>query len=217
MTRHPVLAMILALCYLAESAAEAVKLYPVDEGPKDRSFVVFRSKLKKAARKRDRLFLISILDPAILSGYGERKGIREFKLDWELDQPDSPLWGILLQVLSMGGVFDKQGRFFAPYVSYRWPDGVDGQNRNAVIARNVRVRQRPSLIAPVVETLSYDIVRVHRDADKDENGMTWIKITTPSGKQGYVDHRYLWNPVHVQAYFQKRGGKWRMTGLTHDD
>jgi hypothetical protein len=215
MARQRVLATMLALCCLHAVAAEARKLYPVDEGPKDRSFLVFRRKLMEAVRKRDRQFLYSILDPQVRTGnWGEWQGIKAFKEHWELDKPDSVVWEVLEEILSLGGAFSKRGRFLAPYVSARWPEDFDAEHRAAVIARNVRVRKRPSMTAPVIETLSYDIVRVHREeGTHDDRGETFIKITTPGGKQGYVAYKYLRNPAHSHAYFQKKRGKWWMTAL----
>jgi hypothetical protein len=52
----------------------------------------------------------------------------------------------------------------------------------------VRVRIRPSEAASVVDTLSYDLVKVDQagSVPPDSGSPTWVKITTPSGQKGYV-------------------------------
>ena len=47
------------------------------------------------------------------------------------------------------------------------------------------VRLRPSAAASIVDTLSYDLVKVDLSASVPSNSdhPTWVKITTPSGRQ----------------------------------
>src|SRR5260370_28368308 len=92
---------------LMGSASRVRKLYPVDEGPNDRSFLVFRSRLIDAARKRDQGFLLDHLDPHILvspfaalmprSRTGGR-GIDLFKREWHPEDPKSELWPVLIRI-----------------------------------------------------------------------------------------------------------------------
>src|SRR4051794_4851034 len=103
---------------LVGNASQARKLYPVDEGPKDPSFLAFRNQLIDAVKRRDHRFLLSHLDPhiltsplAVLSGTGGR-GIIRFKKQWHPDDSESELWPQLIKILALGGSF-KRGA--APY------------------------------------------------------------------------------------------------------
>ena len=119
-----VLITIFSPTLFAETRAQDVKLYPVDEASKDLSFKRFRDRLIGAVKKRDKRFLLSILHPKIMNSFGGDGGVREFVEMWKLNSPDSKVWSELLTVLSMGGSFyqedgteDFSG---APYVSSRW-------------------------------------------------------------------------------------------------
>jgi hypothetical protein len=216
MFRRTALTAILVLCCLVADAAPSRKLYPVDEGPRDPSFVAFRQKLIKACKRRDWRFLNTTLDPRVVSGFGASEGLQEFKDEWEPEDPDTDLWETLLEVLSMGGAFLRPGCFEAPYVSARWPKGLEGETHHAVVGRNVPVRSRPSPMAPVVERLSYDIVRELPQSSQpvSADNTVWTRIVTPSGRQGYVASEYLRNPFNPQATFVKKNGKWWLTRLT---
>jgi hypothetical protein len=211
---------------------QEIKLYPVDEGIQDPSFKAFREKLLEAARKRDADFVLTILDPHILNSFGGDGGIEEFKKQWKLDQPDSSkLWKELADILSKGGSFldfDGKREFCAPYVSSQWekvanqlPSGKDGIDYAAVVGENVDLRLEPNPTAPVIDTLSYNIVRIDYDAsvpdERDTDYFAWIKVTTTSGKQGYVAGKYVSSPTAFRACFKKVGEKWFMTSLVAGD
>jgi hypothetical protein len=211
------------------------RLYPVDEGVKDPSFRAFRRELLRAAQRRDYRFVWSHLDPHIVTNpFGEQpmtgiQGIKEFKTEWHPEDPKSQLWPELIKILSLGGSFKRgevlhegmapSGReFVAPYVTSRWPDPPDPNDYLdpieywAIIGKNVPVRRRPDATAPVVEVLSYNIVKV--DEKDAAAGERWIKITTARGKHGYVAGDRVRSAEDTTAHFAKKHGKWVMTGLS---
>lgn len=105
-------------------------------------------------------------------------------------------------------------------------EGYDEDHPRAVegaITGNINVRQRPSLDAPVVARLSYDIVKRAPDppaaqAEKLPAARAeWVKVVTPAGKQGYVAAPYVRSPIDYRASFRKRGGKWWLTLLVAGD
>jgi len=211
---------------------QEIKLYPVDEGAQDPSFTAFREKLIEAARKHDTDFILSILDPQILNSFGGDGGIKEFKEQWKLVEPDtSKLWKELVSILANGGSFinfDGKKEFCAPYVSSQWekvanqlPTGQDGVDYAAVAAEKVDLRLEPNLAAPVIGTLSYNIVKIDYDAsvpdERDSDYFAWIKVTSASGQQGYVPGKYVISPTGYRACFKKVGEKWNMTSLVAGD
>lgn len=201
-------------------AAQNRKLYPVDEAAKDRSFKVFRDRLLTAARKKDKEYILSILDPKIELSFGGHSGVKDFKEMWKIDEPSSQFWDELTTILELGGGFDTidgQKEFVAPYVTSEWPDDpkLDGFEYLAVIRRNVKLRAAPGLDAPVLASLSYDIVKMIRTQGTPEavqkDGFNWLKVITDTGKQGYVADKYIRSPIDYRAYFKKIKGSWRMT------
>jgi len=214
---------------LIGSASRARKLYPVDEGPKDQSFLAFRSRLIVAAKKRDQRFLLNHLDSHILTSpfsalmprsRNGGRGVDLFKREWHPEDPKSELWPKLIKILSLGGAFKSgeapyaglapAGReFVAPYVRSQWPvrQYPDTEEYAAIVSKNVRVRWRPDAAALVVDVLSYDIVKTGEGNDE------WVEITTPRGRQGYVAQDQIRSPADTEAHFARKDGRWVMTGL----
>jgi hypothetical protein len=217
----------LGVCCLAvvtiPGLAREGKVLPVDDAANDPSFFAFRQKLIEAARKHDLEFVLSTLDPNIVNSFGGSEGIEGFKAIWELDKPQTKLWDTLILVLTLGGslnVSDQEISFWAPYVFSRWPNDVDSFEYAAIIGTNVRVRARPGLDAPMVATLSYDIVKF---ADQSwlpagEAGPdAWVKIITPAGREGFVSSRYVRSPIDYRIGFIKKDGKWSITHFVAGD
>ena len=209
-----------------EVRSQPIKLYPVDEGQQDGSFVEFRSKLLSSAREHDTTSILSILDPGIINSSDGERGVKAFKDQWRIDQPESKLWETLTTILLMGGSFrinEGNKEFCAPYISSQWrsvvsqlPKSVDPLDYQVITERNVAIRSEPNLTAPVVTNLSYDVVKVSEGSvfrTGQIDGATWLKVMTSDGKQGYVLDKYVRGASDYQACFRKVGTKWLMTEL----
>ncbi len=206
---------------------QPIKLLPIDEAEKDPSLIVFRTKLLKAAKEHDSRVLLSILDSQIVNKSDGGRGIKEFKDQWKIDQPDSRLWETLTTIVSMGGSFrtnDGSKEFCAPYIASEWPKvvdalpkGADPLDYEAVIDKEVPLRSEPNSTAPVVTRLTYDVVKVNAAAStarSSETGSTvWVNITTLTGKTGYVLDKSIRGPSDYQACFRKVGRNWLMIDL----
>lgn len=204
-------------------------LKPVDEAADDPSFAAFRSKLIAAAEKRDSRYILSIVDPKIQNGFGDRNGIAWFKRDWKLDRHDSKFWPKFLWVIRNGGSFTGDGdkrlsSFAAPYVYTAWPDDVDSFEYFAITGSDVNVRKTPGMDGEVVAKLSYTIVKADMDdavldpssleptlAPKEPNVFLWVKVTTLGGVTGFVKDEFVRSPIDYRAGFEKKGGRWVMT------
>jgi hypothetical protein len=204
--------LLAVLCLLATGTLQAAKIPPVDEAARDPSFVTFRRELIAAAQRRDRRAIYDVVANEIRFSFGDENGIRAFKKHWEAE-PAGKLEQELLAVLSLGGAWQEGKRFCAPYTHARAPDDLKPDENAVILGKDVRVRARPSLTAPVVDTLSYDVV--HWDfegtgsASRDDPA--WVKIKTPRGRSGYVAGRYIRNFLDYRAFFEKQRGHWRMT------
>jgi hypothetical protein len=203
---------------VSDSLSQERKLLPVDEGKADASFSQFREKTLDAARRRDLKYILSIVDANIKNGFGGYDGIVEFKKFWKIDRPQSDFWNELILVLSNGGTFDKKSKnkmFQAPYTFTSFPEDLDAFDYQAIFGSNVNLRSKPEMNAPIVASLSYNIVKVDYEnsvADKTEEGeYVWLKIETLGGKKGFVKAGYVRSPIAYRAIFEKKNGKWKMT------
>src|SRR5947208_690365 len=77
--------------------AEASKLYPVDEGPRDPSFLAFRNQLIAAVQRHDLRFIHRILDPHVTASFGDMT----FEQVYEGKHPQADLWKELSAILSL--------------------------------------------------------------------------------------------------------------------
>ena len=208
----------LMICFCAPGLAQVAKLYPVDEAAKNPSFFAFRSQLLKAIQQKDIAALYRAVSPAIKNDFGGNDGIAAFKKVWKPEQPNSRIWSELGTVLALGGTFDGD-TFMAPYPYSSFPDKFDAFEHGVVIAEGVRARQKPDLGAPVMTTLSFDIVKVFEWTPLEKQGTRegWIGVTLADGKSGYVAAEYIRSPIDYRAVFNKENGRWLMTALVAGD
>jgi len=212
-------------CAAAGMVAAQDKLYPVDEATKDPSLKDFRDKLLEAVKKRDKEFLLSVLDPTITNSFGGSGGIEEFRQKWNPGDRNSRLWPELAAILMMGGSFVHSAlgtQFCAPYVySESVGKGIDPYEYAPITEKNTPVHAKPDDDAPIVITLSYDIVKViqwprRRQRHQNDADM-WVKIITPDGRLGYVSAKSIRSSISYCACFANRKGKWVMTALVAGD
>ncbi len=213
--------LLLALLCAASLAAQAQErtLEPVDEAAKDSSWVSFRNRLLAAAERRDRKFVLGVLDRNVRSSVDGARGVAEFRKRWDLDAEDSPLWRELPAALFLGAAWlrREQGprELCAPYVLARWPQDRDPRAYGAIIAKEVLVKAAPSSDSPTLATLSYPIVEVtdwevpDRAADSQQK---WVRIGLPSG-EGFVPEEQIRSAVEHAACFIKTEDGWRMTAF----
>jgi hypothetical protein len=199
---------LLLVALLASAAGAEPILRPVDEARKNASFDSFRNELRAAIARRDADAVLAVADSSIKIGFGGDDGIEAFEREWKPRGPSSRLWKELGATLALGGTFDGEGAFVAPYVFSRWPEKVDSFEHLAVTGSGVRVRARPA--GRVIGRLSYAIVRRGQNADPSD-GSEWTEVRLANGRTGYVASAYLRSPVGYRASFQKKRGSWRLT------
>ena len=111
--------------------------------------------------------------------------------------------------------------FWAPYVFGSFPDDYDAFEHAAVVADKAPLRERPEAGAPVVATLSYDIVKVDQAGSvyqgDDFEQPLWIKATTLQGATGYLEPKDVRSPADYRAAFKKVRGRWVMTAVVAGD
>lgn len=201
--------------------AQAGKLLPVDEAARDAGFFVFRARLLEAVARHDTAALLDAVDPNIKIGFGGKDGIAAFREKWKLQDGDrSLLWAELGAALALGGSFQSEGSFAAPYVFSRWPEAFDSFEHVAIVGTDVRIRSAPTLDSKVLASLSFDIVRLSqagRSRLTPEQLKEWTAVELRGGRAGYVASRYARSPVGYRALFNKVNGRWRMTAFVAGD
>lgn len=213
MTRILRIAAALLLLAAAAPASAQGKLMPVDQAARDPSFIRFRARLLDAVRRKDAEQVYAVLAPDVTSSFGGNGGVAEFREMWGAEHPASELWTTLGEVLRLGGTFMGDSVFAAPYVHGSWPDGVDPFQYGAITGTGVRVRGEPWLGAPVIGSLSYDIVAT--TGERGSNGFRAIRL--PDGRRGYVSTQYFRRPVDYRAIFVRRNGRWLLKALVAGD
>ncbi len=211
--RSSLAASCISLLLVFPVMGQSATLLPVDEAAKQPDFFTFRAQLQVAIAKRDKAALLAVVSKNVQNGQGDDNGIDNFKKNWAIDKPNSKLWETLGAVLALGGGFQKDGSFNAPYVSSHWPD-VDGYENVAIVGDKVNVRKAPSQSSDVLKTLSYDVVPVDEANNKSEE---WAAIKLPGGKTGYVSRSFARSSVDYRAFFAKVDGRWQMTSLMAGD
>ena len=203
---------------------EKGKLYPVDEAPLDTVFFVFRESLKKVVAEKDVFGLLDVVDKDIKASFGGENGLADFVTIWNLDtkQPDSlEIWSVLESVLSQGGVF-KNGKkaFYAPYYYATWPDAYEVYDYGVITGSGVRMRETPSLNSRIVKTVSYNIVTILEEGERQEIGgevYPWIKVDGLDGTQGYVYGKFIGYPIGFRVGFERKPEGWRMVFFVAGD
>lgn len=198
--------------------AQERRLEPVDEGAGDVTWQRFRKQLVAAVGKRDRRFLLSILDRNVRNQDERARGVATFRKQWELDVADTPVWRELAAALQLGSAFitrDKRRELCVPYLLGRWPEDVSPIDAAVIVGRDVAVHVEPSNASPAIGRASYDIVEVSDweiDDQAPDAKQKWIRIRY-QGRDGYIPEERVRSPIEQAACFVKAGGSWRMSGF----
>jgi hypothetical protein len=214
-----------ALCALMMSAAAPAPLLAqegrieaVDEASRDLSWALFRAKLLTAVEKRDRKFVLGVLDPKVRNGSDAPRGIAEFRRQWEFDSDDGVFWRELPSALSVGSAWferpDKQRELCAPYVLAKWPRDVDPSVYGVISTKEAWVKAEPSWESDTIARLSYLIVRVTdwEVADLDPKfTQKWVRIRLLKEGTGFVPEEHIRSPIEHTACFARTANGWRLT------
>ena len=188
---------------------------PVDEATKNPHFLKFRNQLKMIIAKKDAKALLAIVDKNIHMSYGANNGITEFKKEWKLDKPHSPLWSEMSTVLSLGGQFNREGEFVAPYIFSAWPEDKDSFENVAIIGKNVRIHAKASLSSAIISKASYEILAL--DTAHNNTQQKWVAVKKNGGKTGYIAEQYVRSPIDYRAFFKKNKGQWKLVTFIAGD
>lgn len=211
--------LVLLIAAVIGAAGQEQFVRPVDEAGQDPTFAAFRTKLIAAAERRDKAYILGILDPQIKLSFGGDEGVADFKRMWKFSSRNTPFWKEFLAVIKNGGTFMKEngrktGEFWAPYTYGRFPEALDPFEVGAIFGTDVNLRSAPSTTAPVVARLSYNVVEIQPET-VPKSGRSeypdWWEVKTLGGLRGYVRKEYVRGALDLRAAFEKKRGKWRLT------
>lgn len=211
-------ALLLAALAPAPLPAQEPRIEAVDEGARDLSWATFRAKLLTALEKRDRKFILGIIDPKVRNGSDAPPGIAEFRKQWEFDSDDGVFWRQLPSTLSVGSAWfqrsKKERELCAPYVLAKWPREVDPGVYGAIATSEALVKAAPAWESATIARLSYQIVRVTDwevpDIDPKFQ-QKWVRIRLLKEGNGYVPEEHIRSPIEHTACFVRAGKSWRLT------
>ncbi len=180
-------------------------------------FNAFYSELERAVKVQDREFIEKHISEKAISLTGSGK--EQFISHWDIDNAFSPFWSHLEQALRVGGSFDKESKvFIAPYFSGNFPEEYDRQSHGIANAEGVSLREDPSIHAPRIARLNYDIVEVlpQKGIDIVEETLSgethpWIKVKTIDGQIGFIFGKYISRPNDQHVRIELINSEWRIT------
>jgi hypothetical protein len=175
---------------------------PRDEAVQDPDLVAFRASLLQSIARRDASALLKAASPEIRTSFGDDDGLAGFERD--LRSRRGQLWTELGTVLKLGGAFEVPEMFVAPF---SW--GCGGLGDVVVMGRQVRVRSRGDIAAPVMALVSFAILQ-RGDAQAPRG---WEPVRLPDGRNGFIAERFVRSAVGYRAYFTKADGRWRLAAF----
>jgi hypothetical protein len=210
----PSSALVVALLLGPVAACPQTALPPVDQASSIPELFAVRAQLQAAVARRDAQAVMSALSREVRLSFGSEEGIDDFKRLWRPDLPNSPLWETLSTVLALGGAFDPDGTFTAPYVFTQWPQDKEAAIHVVALGAAVRVHAAARADAAVVAVLDFEIVEL---AAPPEPQARWVRVKAGAGRSGFVDGRWVRSATDYRITFARREGRWQVISFLAGD
>ncbi len=202
------------LAFLLPAQTPLPKLYPVDESAREPSFQAFTSRLRSAVEARSAKGLRRLTDEDVVVGPNEEdRGWRKFVERWHPDDPQTPLWSALADLLHLGFLREQPGLYLSPYVVWRFPPHLNRRTHLVVAREKSPLRESPSLTAPVLAILAFDIVRISGGEVRSQGLLRFVPVETGEGVRGFVSATDLLSPMLPRAQFALRQKRWVLIAL----
>jgi hypothetical protein len=230
MTRPRVLVILLALTATLASLADGQpvrppatpatrKLTPLDAARNDASLRALRVALLKAADRKDAARLQPLLAAEVTIDYNRTltpaEVVDEIRGYSSSDQ--ARFWQDLREAVTLGFIRWGPTDACAPYVIFQLGErALSELEPIGIIAAGVNVRREPSATAPVIDTLSCDVLESgpepRRSTSLGQFGgqYEWYQIRTPKGELGWVAGKYVRGGGDRRFCFTKEHGRWKL-------
>jgi hypothetical protein len=203
------------------------KVMPVDVAASDPSLADVRAQINRAVARRDFNMLLPILGPKIRTDHDDASYTpREFVAFQKACAVDicGHFWRDLHDAVNLGMAKEVDESVVAPYTVVKLqPDLEDAV---AITAARVALRSMPDAAAPVIEWLSFDLVKRFdvtdwlNDASPlriDGFSYGWWQVVILSGKTGWVSEKYARGGFGMSVWFEKIDGKWKLIAIGRGD
>jgi hypothetical protein len=169
--------------------------------------IVFRDQLKKAAREHDAQVILKAAAPDFRGC--DMRGIDDLRKFLE-----EPIWSDFYKSLREGGILSPDGRSFdSNYAVWTFPRhrvGLFGpENFRVINSINVSVLEHPNPRSRILGSLSYNLVIPEESLV--ENG--WQRVEFRRGQYGFIDSKYLIDPIGMSVRMRRLGDRWRLVGI----
>jgi hypothetical protein len=190
----------------------------VDDTARDPAFRSFVKKLRSAVEARNTNALHKLVDEEVVVGPADDDtGWAKFATKWHPDDADSKVWSALSDLLSLGFVREHPRLFVSPYLVWRFPRELNMAAHLVVIRDKAPLRVAPSIRAPIVASLSFDIVQRLGRPETGEDQVQWFRVRIMDGQTGYLNARDVMSPLMPRAQFGIRRGRWILVALEGQD
>jgi hypothetical protein len=194
---------------------------PASAADRDPGLADLRDRIRRAVDARSLAPLVAFMTPSVFYDLGLTFTPAEFLAEsktWSAAEA-AEFWRDLRDALALP-IAAAGDTAYAPYVAFV---RVPRESWKVTTARHVKVRQAPSVSAPVVAELDYDMVEDVTDYPAARtlppvriggSSYGWREIVTPGGTRGWVVEKYLQSPRFLPVVFTKIGGAWKIRGLS---
>lgn len=212
--------------------AQPSKFPPINDIGKDKSLVTFVHQLKVAVQKKDKAYVLSVLDEKVMNSFDGEDNPAEFINIWDWEKDTVSLWHYLGRVLELGGAFnihpeDRYTVVFPYLCNIDLENGDEYFKVGVITGKNVNLREKPELSAKVVGQLTHDVVwfvEGEQVLRKTQGTNTfgdpeWYQIETiDHKKKGWVFWKYVYSPVNYRLFlFKDKKGNWKISTFLAGD
>lgn len=203
-------------------------IVPQHAAQRDPSLTAFLDQLKAIVRARNGAAFLQMVSDDVAAGWSEKRGRGAFAKHWQIEDRNSFFWLELGRLLTLEGDDTLPGNYCLPYAWWHADDYDDPLKYSGVLVRaDVPLRAAPSASAPVVTTLSYEVVTdvsssdaaglIERIPHRADGQLLWQKVQLGDGRSGYVDYDSYWSLIGLRIEMNKVNGRWRITVFVAGD
>ncbi len=171
--------------------------------------------MRGAIRNRDHKSLTALMGPAFRVEFDAGKGPQAFSRHWRPASPESRLWDVLDQILSLEGHHYSETLFVLPYIVARFPIDLDPLRHVVATREGVPLHTLPEKGAPASGRLDHAIVPLAKPMAPPVviPPGSFLEVVHPETGRCFVSSSEVYNPAAHRAFFEKRNGRWRWISL----
>ena len=198
-----------------------------DESYLDSDFLKFKNDLLNCVIKKDTTKLKEFLAKRVFEsndGCGYPGCSKEEFIKYYFNEGAEQSWNEMFKIIRFGFIRDKDENperivphdstiFYGPW----YLKNVDTDNEIIVLGENVNIREKPSLKAKIIRTVSYEkfkcdcnILTTKKTTYQIIDGIGWLEIKLSSGEIGYVASELTSYDLIKEMTIAKVNGLWKI-------